>query len=459
MKPVGGAAGMKQRTSWWLEARSAPVVATVAMLVGGMAYSLFWMTAVHGGPIKLLAGGDLFSLAKSSSALLHGHFSAIYYKDSALTSPPALELVLAPVVGLGQVLGLAGHLNGGRQALSLWLVIGPAGILIGSVALFAVDAIARSWGFSDQRRLALALVGGIAVGNVVVVWGHPEDCVSLALVLWSALLIDRHRADRTGGGEADGTGVGEGYGEGYERALGRCGWLLGLAIAFQPLAILGLAPMLARFPWRTWARLSYRIVLPSVVLLAAPLMAAASHTLFVQIHQPFQPGYISDTPLTHLAPTLGHGLRGGGPTRLIAIALGAALGFIVCRRRHDLATVLSVTAVAYFFRVLFESELNWYYFWPVVALSLLLAMRQDWPRFTLCALAALGSMALGNRRVHHIDLWWPAIMATTIVMLLAAVPWGTFRGLRSVGAVSTSAGRAVECETMDTSLEVGLGRE
>lgn len=425
----GCAEGMKGRLSAWAEARSAPVVGTIAMLAGGLAYSLLWMKTVHGGPVKLLAGPDLFSLAQSSAALLHGHFSAIYFKGSALTSPPALELVLAPVVGLGQLFGLMGHLRGGRPASSFWFVLGPVAFLLGSMALFAVDAVGRAWGFSERRRLALALVGGLAVANVVVEWGHPEDCVSLALVVWAALVADR--GEHAGGDATRDTGA----------SISRVGWLLGVAIAFQPLALLGVAPILARYSWRVWVRLSYRLVLPSLVLLAAPLIAAAPHTLFVQIHQPFQPRLISYTPLTHLAPTIAPGLRGGGPTRLVAVGLGVGLGLVVCRRRHDLFTVLAITDVAYFLRVLFESELNWYYFWPVVALSLLLALRLSGLRFTLCAIAFVGSMALGNRRVHHIDLWWPAIMATTVVMLLSAVPWETFRRKGETPAV--------ECDVME----------
>ena len=47
-----------------------------------------------------------------------------------------------------------------------------------------------------------------------------------------------------------------------------------------------------------------------------------------------------------------------------------ALALAVCRRRHDLQTVLAVTAAAFFLRVLLETELNWYYLWPVPALCL-----------------------------------------------------------------------------------------
>jgi hypothetical protein len=389
----------------WADARSAPIVATILWLVVGMAFSLYWSSITHGGPLHLSAPGDLWSLASSSSAILHGNFAGIYVRHGALTSPPAFEFLMTPVLALGQALHLAPHLHAKGEPLSLWFVLGPAGLFVGSTALFAIDAVARSWRLSEQARLALALIGGLAVANVVFGWGHPEDCAAIALVIWSALVFDRH-------GMA---------------ALPKAAWLLGLAIAFQPLAILGVVPILARSTWRNWARCSYRLALPSLVVLAPALFAEPRQTLFVIIRQPFQPRYISFTPLTHLAPSLGVGVLGGGPTRLLSTAVGALLAAAVCRRRHDLGTVLFMVTVAFTLRLLLETELNWYYLWPLAAVSLLLAIRASWPRFCLCAIALSCSIVIGAHRVHAIGLWWPAMMATMAVMVVSAAPWSIDR--------------------------------
>ncbi len=215
---------MRDRLTAWLEVRSAAVIATVALVVLGMAYSLLWLSTVDGGPLRLSVGPDLWSFTTSAKAILHGHFSAIYYKNSALTSPPAFELAISPVVGLGEALGLSPHLHGGGQALSLWLIVGPAALLVASVAIFAVDAVARIFAISESNRIVLALMSGVGVADVAIFWGHPEVCISLALVIWAALVVNR----------------------GDEASLTRAGWLLGFAIAFQPLAVLGVAPVLAR---------------------------------------------------------------------------------------------------------------------------------------------------------------------------------------------------------------------
>lgn len=64
--------------SAWLDHRAPPVVATVLMLVGVMAFSLEGHGLFHGGQSGLLSPSDLWSLAGSSKAILHGDFADVY---------------------------------------------------------------------------------------------------------------------------------------------------------------------------------------------------------------------------------------------------------------------------------------------------------------------------------------------------------------------------------------------
>ena len=108
----------------------------------------------------------------------------------------------------------------------------------------------------------------------------------------------------------------------------------------------------------------------------------------------------------------------GGTLRLIATVAAVALGILVCRHRHDLPTVLLVMAMAFTIRVLLESELLGFYFFPVVAICLLLTLRsKSWRLFEACGVASIVCLVLGNRRADDLILWWPAIMVTTIVMV------------------------------------------
>jgi len=148
------------RVTEWAEHRTAPVVATMVTFVLVMAYAFLAHPVFHVGTGSLVSPGDLWSLTNSSSAILHGHFGGVYVRHGALTSPPALEFVLVPVLALGHLAGLSPPLRVTGQPLSLWFVIGPAAILLASTVLFAIDAVARSWQLSEGRRVALALGGG-----------------------------------------------------------------------------------------------------------------------------------------------------------------------------------------------------------------------------------------------------------------------------------------------------------
>lgn len=389
-----------QRISLWFGQRNAPVVATIAMFIPVMGYTLLGHAHTH-GHYELVAPDDLWGLTQSAWALAHGQFTHIYAPNGSVASPPALQFVLAPVLLVTHAIGVAPRFPAGTP-VSLWLFIGPVAIVLGSTALFAIDAVAREWSFSERSRLALAAVGALGVADVVGGWGHPEDCVALALVVWAALSMER-------------LGV---------AGAPRAALLLGLAIAFQPVAILGLAPVLARLSWRGAVRLWWRLLLPTLLVLIPPLVAERNQTLYVLFHQPTRPKYNSLTPFTHLAPALGHGLYGGGPIRSVVTLFAVAVAVLVCHRRYDLPSVLAVTAMAFFLRVLFETELNWYYLWPVPALCLLLSMRRSRRRFWLCSIGLAASLAVGNHNeVHHnIELWWPALMATQVLMLLSIGP-------------------------------------
>jgi hypothetical protein len=384
----------------WATERPAPIVASIAMLIPVMGYSVLGHGVPRGGHhLTLITPGDLWGLSFSSWSLAHGHFAHIYASPGVLTSPPALEFVLAPILLFAQMVGLAAHFPG-SSPLGLWLLLGPAALLIASPALFAVDAVARSWRLTDRTRLALALVSALGVADVAGVWGHPEDCVAVAMVLWAALAMERRG----------------------ETGARRAACLLGLGIAFQPLAILAVAPVLARLGWRSFTKVSWRLALPSLLVLIPPLIAEPRVTRFVLMNQPIYLKAVSFTPLTHLAPVIGPGTDGGGPTRSVTLLLGAGLAIAVCRRRHDLSTVLAMTAIALALRVLLETELVWYYLWPVAAIGLLLSARRGVSRLAVCSAALFCTIVLGNQHsVHNIALWWPELMACLLVMLGSTV--------------------------------------
>lgn len=381
-----------RRERSWLDTRSVPVMVTLWMVAAAVGYSLVWSALAHH---KWQVYSDLWNSAGMALAAGEAHFSAVYAYPSQIDSPPGFEYVLAPFMLLGHAMGLRTTIAHGGGFMVYGLLLVPLSTLLAASVLFALDAVARSWGFSHGQRSAVSLMAGLGVVSDVVFWGHPEDCMALALVLWAALVIERNEP------------------HGFIRA----GWLLGAAVALQPLALLAVSAVVARFTWRVLCRLAWRVVLPSALLLLPELLTSAAVTVHRVIDQPYFPPDESSTPFGHFSRALGHGMYSGGTLRLVSTLAALALGYLACRRRHDLPTVLFVMALAFTLRVLLESELLGFYFFPVVALCLLLTMRRSWSMFTICAAGSVVCLILGNRRAHDIVLWWPAIMATTLLMV------------------------------------------
>jgi len=368
-------------------------VASVLFAAAGLAYAFGWATLAHRGWHSY---SDLWNSAGLALSIGHGHWSAVYAPPSQLDAPPGFEFLLAPVMVVGHALGLATTSAEGTSYKAFGLILAPVATLMAASVLFALDAIARSWGYSEARRLALSLVAGLGVVSAAVFWGHPEDCIALALVLWAALAVDR-----------DG-----------RRGLRRGAWLLGVAVACQPLALLAVAPVVARFGWRDLRGAALPLALPTAVVILPELVVAKARTLRAVVDQPYFPAGESSTPFGHFARALGHGMYSGGTLRLVATVAAVALGYALCRRRHDLPTVLFAMSLAFTLRVVLESELLGFYFFPVVAISLLLTLRgRSWSPFVACAALSVLCLVLGNRRAHDVVLWWPAIMATTLAMV------------------------------------------
>jgi hypothetical protein len=356
---------------------------------------------------------DLWNSAWIALSIGHGHLSAVYAPNSQLESPAGFEIVLAPLMVVGHALGLSSSMTEGHTFTIWLLLLPPIATVMAASVLFALDAVARRWGYSNAKRLALSAVAGVAVVSAAAYWGHPEDCIALALVLWAALAIDRD----------------------CSKPLTRAGWLLGFAVAFQPLALLSVAPIVARFRLRDLCGVAWRLALPSLVLVMPELVASKARTLNALVVQPDNPWSLSITPFSHLSRSVGHGMYSAGMMRTAAMLLAVVLGIVICRHRHDLSTVLFAMVLAFTVRVLLENELLGFYFFPIIALTLLLTLRRSPVLFGWCAAASLLCLILGNRKVHgDIALWWPSIMVTTVFMVGLAY-WAVFVHSESVEGV------------------------
>ena len=114
------------------------------------------------------------------------------------------------------------------------------------------------------------------------------------------------------------------------------------------------------------------------------------------VDQPTYPNIPADfkTLWAPLAPHLGgHGAAetvGGGPVRLIALALAGGIGWFSLRWRQRPEMIVWAAALALALRVYTESVMTAYYTWPALALGVVIACRATTWRFWAAVAAAVG---------------------------------------------------------------------
>jgi hypothetical protein len=234
-----------------------------------------------------------------------------------------------------------------------WLVLGPATLLTVTPLLSAVDSITERLGATLALRRVSVLAAAAAAFPVLVLFGHPEDVLALALSLYSLILV------------ADGRNL-------------KSAWMMGLSLAVQPLTVV-LVPLLAGYlgckkalPWMTRAAL-----LPSL-LVAIVLAADYKDAVRVLLHQPNYPTANANhaTPWAQLAPVTGPHAIAAGPGRMVALGLALVLAGwgVRFRSRFDLLVVGAMIALT--LRVPLEAVVVPYYLTPALVLAILVASRQ-----------------------------------------------------------------------------------
>ena len=357
----------------WLARRLFPLLATAGLVAVGMAATIWWgpgLLGKHGWMVP----HDLWGTLVAARRLAHLDVGGLYTPPTALISLPGAAVILVPVAAVISAAGLSLPIPGPHPPHpGAWLLGGPYLIIVSAVALFAADAIAEDLGVTRPRRALLAAAGAVALWGVSVQWGHPEDAVAMGLLLFAIQALSRART-------------------------GRSGWLMGAAVATQPLVLLTLPVLLMVIQPRRWASFLMRAAAPGALLLAAAAAANWPATIHAVIVQPNWPAVDHPTPWTALAPYLSHGAVASAPARLLAILAACGCALAAGRRWRAartaagwspdiLAQVLWWSAAALAMRAVFESVVVAYYLWPALAVALITASR-SWPRLVATSLAA-----------------------------------------------------------------------
>jgi len=413
-----------------------PIVASVLFVVAGLLYCFRWDSVVLHIPSCWVWPGDLWGSYRAASVATHGHFGSIY--SFGFLEVPGILVALAPIAAWSGVLhttfleiatnnrqvpayprgyigpGLVGHpvyhtSAGYFVAHPQWvLFVEPYALMISCASLFAFDALAERLGVSRPRRTVLCITEAVLLWNMTVRWGHPEDAVAVALAVYAFIFV------------LDG------------RVLG-AGWLLGVALAFQPLVLL-MAPILLAMAGRRLALgMAFRSVMPVAATVAVPLIANSQATLHWLVDQPSSPGLNHATPWTALSPNLGGGLVAAGPIRIVGLTLAAGLGIWICRRSVTRPELLAWScALGLALRSYTESVMTPYYPWAALAVGVVVAARcTDW-RFVTAIGVAVTATVLGEQRLGWLPWWTIQMAALAALLAVAARPKAFVRATAAV---------------------------
>jgi hypothetical protein len=243
-------------------------------------------------------------------------------------------------------------------------------VLVAScTAPFAFDGLAEDLGIGRRRRAVPSAAEAVLLWGVVVA-GHPEDVLGMALATWAPT-----RA--------------------FQGRWTSVGWLFGAAVAVQPLVIV-LFPLLVALGGRNRVvGLVVRGAVPAAVVLAVPLVADAHDLLHAWVDQPTFPN-IPFNYKTIWTPPPPVRAEAAAPRRW---AVGRSDWWPCGSTPHSVMTA--------------------YYSWPALAVGVLIAGRAGTRRF-LVALVAAAAVVVGQWLIDPY-VWWAVQVAGVTIVLAAAV--------------------------------------
>jgi hypothetical protein len=361
----------------------------IALLVGGMAYTLFWLPVVH----HISAWNtppDLWGTFRDAHYIIWDGEGQVYNGNTNFVTFPGIAVLLSPIAEIQQAFHLSESFPVYLYKPTAWYVLGPIDMLCGGILLFPLDAIARRLSLTNGRRALATFFGAVLIFPVVVFWGHPEDTLALALGLFALLAA-------------------------YDRKWLHSAAFFALAVIFQPLILLIVPIALAYAPVKKWPVFATVTATPTVLLLIPPLIQEWKPTIYAIFKQPNFPTIDHATPWLALAPVLTHSrwvsaytlhystsahkvvwapvreMAGetvaAGPGRTIALVLACLVGVWVARRKPPLAEVMWWIAFALALRCLFESVMDPYYVVPSLVIVVVVAFGVGRVRFLLTLLA------------------------------------------------------------------------
>lgn len=436
-----------------------PAIGSLVLLVAVLGYIVLWGPIVWGKQVWPQAG-DLWESLAAAHQVAWGSYGTVYSGPQmlemfpGLVSFPAFYVVLAPVAWMVSHLRLSESIPIGLARPTAYPLVMGWSVLWSSSVIFAADSLARRLCLSMAKRVAVMAWAAVFVFDVTVLWGHPEDVVAVAFCLVALGALDDGR-------------------------LAKSAWTMGLAVAFQPMALLAFA-IVGGVWWRRrrWGALGLVArsgLLPSF-LVAIPLVQdfrSTYRSIFVQptfpqvgwrtpwmgilhqyvssAHSPIAMSFACNHVSQLACRAFGNDVTGqllihphqvnAGSVRLGALAASALLGTYVALRSKDpwLVELIWLTGVAFGIRCLFEAVMFPYYVAPA------------------CLLLAIAAVSMESR--IRVASTWVASAGLVEYAWRHGPPWRWFTLLGALLAASTILSRPTGRGSDSAMVEVSTGAQ
>lgn len=393
-RPVAAAQGPQApSTLGWLERRKWAFVVAAVFVATGIAFTFWWSPVVLHVP-QWADSGDLWDTYRAAQWVSWGSEGTVYEHGIYAIVFPGVDVLLAPVAMVATHYRLVNPYPYFVPKPSVLPLLLPYVLAVSVPALFVLDSLAEFLGVARGRRILLCWMQGVLLWPVVVLWGHPEEAIALSFVILAVMTGLRGR-------------------------WGKAGWLLGLAVAFQPYALLMLPMLLGLTPkGRRLATIGRSLCL-SCALLVLPLLQgwhATTHDLLVQPTY-LWPNY--GTPLLALAPRLAHGVHSAGPGRYLVVVCALGVGWWTWAHRPGPREIFWLAGLIFAVRFAAEPVVTPYYVWASAVFLLPVSAGQERRRFLLavCAITLAGVWAY--HRTSPWEYWLPIVVLLGWVVALA----------------------------------------
>jgi hypothetical protein len=357
------------------------VVLGLLLIAGAFAFALLYPVVLgHGCPCRdrdgrlvlvVAAPQDLWVAVDAARYAANGALGYMYESSRFLTALPLYPILLAPLVAVGQAMGLS---EPPAPTATMYLLLAPFTVGLATPLLHQVRGLLRDVGARTSARAVQVWTALLVAVPVLVVYGHGEDALALLALLAAVRLAGRER-------------------------WVAAGFLLGFAIASKQWAVLALPALLAHGPQGERSRLAAAsLALPAALTLFV-LAVDWPHASPALLHPPNYPAY------GHAAPWVDAGAATvvTAPFRLGALALAVVLA-ARCGRGTTRSRLLAVLGLTLLARCAFEPVVHVYYLAPGLCL---LVLHERVATGRCARTAVLGSLLVAWFPVHPAPaLWW-----------------------------------------------------